>query len=491
MADLRMEHVLWRHGCQVIGVDEAGRGPLAGPVVAAACILPPDASLPGVDDSKRMTEKRREAAFAAVQEVAVGWGLGIVEAARIDEINILQATFEAMAQAAEAARAMAAAAPGPAGGGRAAGGRQPAHSPVARLAAAGGGRRPQVALHRRCVDSGEGDPRPHDGQIRPRSTLSTALRATRGTGRRSTWRRWSGTAPVPCTGGRSSAPVRSVFSDTRGGKWPFRWMGLQDSLWYPQTQEWWPCRMNCETWRRPSITPGAIQRWASPCSGRWRKARGPASPRWWTTRAREGPHAGQPSRRRRSGPLITRIQLDAAASAEALELLAWIPPTAQVRINTYRPWLQELVQGSLESAQTVQHLLCVADRQQFQPDQHGKWPLRSRRMRSACTTRQNRCSFGRAIGCLVWCGTAGCSPARRWARRKAATCPCGTCLPGRGSGAGATAPLRFRRRCRRVWKRGTGLCRLPVSELYLLHLAARLGFAPVCREWSAEGRPRQ
>ncbi len=109
MADLRMEHVLWRHGCQVIGVDEAGRGPLAGPVVAAACILPPDASLPGVDDSKRMTEKRREAAFAAVQEVAVGWGLGIVEAARIDEINILQATFEAMAQAAEAARAMAAA----------------------------------------------------------------------------------------------------------------------------------------------------------------------------------------------------------------------------------------------------------------------------------------------------------------------------------------------------------------------------------------------
>ncbi|BAD41014.1 ribonuclease HII [Symbiobacterium thermophilum] len=112
MADLRLERVLWRHGCQVIGVDEAGRGPLAGPVVAAACILPPDAALPGVDDSKRMTEKRREAAFAAIQAVAVGWGIGIVDAARIDEINILQATFEAMAQAVEGARAMAAARPG-------------------------------------------------------------------------------------------------------------------------------------------------------------------------------------------------------------------------------------------------------------------------------------------------------------------------------------------------------------------------------------------
>lgn len=109
MADLRLERVLWRHGFQVIGVDEAGRGPLAGPVVAAACILPADVSLPGVNDSKRMTERQREAAFAAVQEAAVGWGLGVVEAARIDEVNILRATFEAMVQAVEAARAMAAA----------------------------------------------------------------------------------------------------------------------------------------------------------------------------------------------------------------------------------------------------------------------------------------------------------------------------------------------------------------------------------------------
>lgn len=108
MADLRLERVLWRHGCQVVGVDEAGRGPLAGPVVAAACILPEGAALPGVNDSKQLTEKQREAAFGPIQEIALGWGIGVVDAARIDEINILQATFEAMAQAVEAARAMAA-----------------------------------------------------------------------------------------------------------------------------------------------------------------------------------------------------------------------------------------------------------------------------------------------------------------------------------------------------------------------------------------------
>lgn len=108
MADLRLERVLWRHGCQVVGVDEAGRGPLAGPVVAAACILPEGAALTGVNDSKQLTEKQREAAFGPIQETALGWGIGVVDAARIDEINILQATFEAMAQAVEAARAMAA-----------------------------------------------------------------------------------------------------------------------------------------------------------------------------------------------------------------------------------------------------------------------------------------------------------------------------------------------------------------------------------------------
>lgn len=113
MADLRLERVLWRHGYQVIGVDEAGRGPLAGPVVAAACILPEEAALPGVNDSKRLSPKRRDAAFEQIQQVALGWGIGVVDAARIDQINILRATFEAMVQAVEGAMAMAGAA-GPA-----------------------------------------------------------------------------------------------------------------------------------------------------------------------------------------------------------------------------------------------------------------------------------------------------------------------------------------------------------------------------------------
>ncbi len=107
MADLRLERVLWRNGCQVVGVDEAGRGPLAGPVVAGACILPPDAHLSGVNDSKKLSEKRREAAYEQIRQAALGWGVGVVDAARIDQINILQATFEAMIRAVDAALAMA------------------------------------------------------------------------------------------------------------------------------------------------------------------------------------------------------------------------------------------------------------------------------------------------------------------------------------------------------------------------------------------------
>ena len=107
MADLRMERVLWRHGYTVIGVDEAGRGPLAGPVVAGAAILPEGVTLPGVNDSKKLSEKKRELAYDVVVQSAVGWGVGIVDAARIDQINILQATFEAMNLAVQSALAMA------------------------------------------------------------------------------------------------------------------------------------------------------------------------------------------------------------------------------------------------------------------------------------------------------------------------------------------------------------------------------------------------
>ncbi|PHV71124.1 ribonuclease HII [Sporanaerobium hydrogeniformans] len=81
------------------GVDEVGRGPLAGPVVAAAVILSPEAKLIGVKDSKKLSEERREELYDAIIKEALAIGIGIIEAPIIDEINILQATFEAMRQA--------------------------------------------------------------------------------------------------------------------------------------------------------------------------------------------------------------------------------------------------------------------------------------------------------------------------------------------------------------------------------------------------------
>lgn len=86
----------------VCGIDEAGRGPLAGPVVAAAVILPVGIQLPGVNDSKKITEKKREQLFDFVKENALAWGIGQASETEIDEINILQATFAAMRRAADA-----------------------------------------------------------------------------------------------------------------------------------------------------------------------------------------------------------------------------------------------------------------------------------------------------------------------------------------------------------------------------------------------------
>ena len=80
----------------VCGIDEAGRGPLAGPVYAAAVILPPDWEPEGLNDSKKLSEKRREKLYDEICADAVAWAVGIVEPGRIDEINILQATYEAM-----------------------------------------------------------------------------------------------------------------------------------------------------------------------------------------------------------------------------------------------------------------------------------------------------------------------------------------------------------------------------------------------------------
>lgn len=84
---------------QIAGIDEAGRGPLAGPVVAAAVILQPDLPLIGVNDSKKLTERQRELLFELIQQQALAVGVGIVDAATIDRINILQATRQAMLEA--------------------------------------------------------------------------------------------------------------------------------------------------------------------------------------------------------------------------------------------------------------------------------------------------------------------------------------------------------------------------------------------------------
>ena len=96
----RYERELWSSGCRYIaGVDEVGRGPLAGPVVTAAVILPEDFDLLGVDDSKKLTPKKRDMLFDQIKEAAVCWAIGRREPGRIDEINILNATKEAMLDA--------------------------------------------------------------------------------------------------------------------------------------------------------------------------------------------------------------------------------------------------------------------------------------------------------------------------------------------------------------------------------------------------------
>lgn len=84
-------------GCSYIcGIDEVGRGPLAGPVVAGAVILPKENPILYLNDSKKLSEKKREALYDEIMEHAVAVGIGMVSPARIDEINILQATYEAM-----------------------------------------------------------------------------------------------------------------------------------------------------------------------------------------------------------------------------------------------------------------------------------------------------------------------------------------------------------------------------------------------------------
>ena len=95
-----IEDGFYAQGVKVIcGVDEAGRGPLTGPVCAAAVILPKGLELPGLTDSKKLTDKKRRELFPLIQEHAVAYGIGLATEQEIDEINILQATFLAMQRA--------------------------------------------------------------------------------------------------------------------------------------------------------------------------------------------------------------------------------------------------------------------------------------------------------------------------------------------------------------------------------------------------------
>jgi ribonuclease HII len=102
---LALEDELWKQGFRTLGgVDEVGRGPLAGPVVAACVVFPQNFSLPGVNDSKRLTPKKRETLFDRISETAQEVGIGIVGQKTIDRMNILNASLKAMWEAVNSLR---------------------------------------------------------------------------------------------------------------------------------------------------------------------------------------------------------------------------------------------------------------------------------------------------------------------------------------------------------------------------------------------------
>ena len=97
---LAYERKLWRQGFLLVaGVDEAGRGPLAGPVLAGACVLPSTFDLPGLNDSKQIPPQQREQLYARIVEQALAWAVGSADVTEIDELNILEATKLAMQRA--------------------------------------------------------------------------------------------------------------------------------------------------------------------------------------------------------------------------------------------------------------------------------------------------------------------------------------------------------------------------------------------------------
>lgn len=97
--DTSYETPYWKQNRFPAGIDEAGRGPLAGPVVAAAVILPQNADIPGINDSKKLSASKREKLFDVITEQCLSFGIGIIESDEIDKINILNAALKAMKQA--------------------------------------------------------------------------------------------------------------------------------------------------------------------------------------------------------------------------------------------------------------------------------------------------------------------------------------------------------------------------------------------------------
>ncbi|MCZ6638423.1 MAG: ribonuclease HII [Candidatus Dadabacteria bacterium] len=94
--NLEFEKEIWAKGRIPAGVDEAGRGPLAGPVVAAAVVLPDDCKIEGLDDSKKLSHSKREKILEEIKSIAISYAVGIVEPEEIDKINILRASLLAM-----------------------------------------------------------------------------------------------------------------------------------------------------------------------------------------------------------------------------------------------------------------------------------------------------------------------------------------------------------------------------------------------------------
>jgi len=98
--NLQFEHLIWQTGVKVIvGIDEVGRGPLAGPVVAAAAVFEPEVHIEGVTDSKKLSAKKRELYYEQIIETCKAYAVGVVDNKEIDRINIRQATFKAMRKA--------------------------------------------------------------------------------------------------------------------------------------------------------------------------------------------------------------------------------------------------------------------------------------------------------------------------------------------------------------------------------------------------------